>query len=221
MRRDDSRQVDKIQISAPISHGSSGGGLFDTDGRLIGITSSGYDDVQNLNFALPVDFVRELPARHLALQQNRPLPVRAPAPAPAPKPAPAPVPVTVRPPPARIIVTTLAPPAPAPAPQPVAPRPNDTIVAVAPSGTARVPFLNDMRQLQYREYLSEAPYPKACAISDNGHFACSGGNRPKDRSQPSDPKYRALTRCAELAGKPCSLYQIDDKVVYAPPVPTP
>ncbi len=240
LRLDQSRQIDKIQISAPISHGSSGGGLFDTDGRLIGITSSGYDDSQNLNFARPVNFVRELPARHLAIQQNLPLPVRAPAPprppAPRPAPVPAPAPAPARQPPAPIIVTTVAPPAPAPlpvptpmppaaapiaAPQPVAPRRNDTIAPNAPPGTARIPFLNDQRQQEYWQYLAAAPYPKACAISDNGHYACSGGDRPRDRSLPSDPKYRALKRCAELAGKPCSLYQIDDQVVYAPPVPTP
>jgi len=46
-----------LQISAPISPGSSGGGVFDAQGRLIGMStfimrpSSG----QNLNFALPVD----------------------------------------------------------------------------------------------------------------------------------------------------------------------
>ena len=111
------------------------------------------------------------------------------------------------------------------APVPVAPRPTDTIVATAqaplPPGTFRVPFLNDQRQQQYWQYVADAPYPKACAISDNGHFACSGGNRPRDRSLPSDPRYRALKHCAELAGKPCSLYQVDDRVVYAPPVPTP
>lgn len=43
-----------IQTSAAISHGSSGGGLFDEQGRVIGITVGTLKDSQNLNFALPV-----------------------------------------------------------------------------------------------------------------------------------------------------------------------
>jgi TPR repeat protein len=46
-----------IQTSAAISHGSSGGGLFDSTGQLIGITSSGIEGT-NLNFAISID---ELP----------------------------------------------------------------------------------------------------------------------------------------------------------------
>lgn len=54
-----------IQTSAPISSGSSGGGLFDSRGRLVGITTwarVGSREVvrQNLNFALPVDILEEL-----------------------------------------------------------------------------------------------------------------------------------------------------------------
>ena len=41
-----------IQISAPVSAGSSGGGLFDDRGNLIGIVSFTIEDAQNLNFAI-------------------------------------------------------------------------------------------------------------------------------------------------------------------------
>lgn len=41
-----------VQTTAPISHGSSGGGLFDENGDLIGITSSTLESGQNLNFAI-------------------------------------------------------------------------------------------------------------------------------------------------------------------------
>jgi serine protease Do len=41
-----------IQITAPISEGSSGGGLFDERGNLIGVTSFTVRDSQNLNFAI-------------------------------------------------------------------------------------------------------------------------------------------------------------------------
>ena len=52
-----------IQTSAAISPGSSGGGLFDDQGRLVGITTFQIIEGQNLNFALPVDWIGELPKR--------------------------------------------------------------------------------------------------------------------------------------------------------------
>jgi S1-C subfamily serine protease/predicted TPR repeat methyltransferase len=44
-----------VQITAPISPGSSGGGLFDAFGQLIGITTFSLRGSQNLNFALSVE----------------------------------------------------------------------------------------------------------------------------------------------------------------------
>ena len=52
-----------IQTSAAISPGSSGGGLLDDQGRLVGITTFQFIEGQNLNFALPVDWIGELPKR--------------------------------------------------------------------------------------------------------------------------------------------------------------
>lgn len=49
-----------IQISAPISHGSSGGALFDSKYRLIGITYSGYDEAQNLNYAISINYLKQM-----------------------------------------------------------------------------------------------------------------------------------------------------------------
>lgn len=42
-----------IQITAPISPGSSGGALLDRYGYLVGITAAGYLEGQNLNLAIP------------------------------------------------------------------------------------------------------------------------------------------------------------------------
>ena len=42
----------EIQFTAPISHGSSGGALFNDNGEVIGITSSLIEDGQNINFAI-------------------------------------------------------------------------------------------------------------------------------------------------------------------------
>jgi len=53
-----------IQTTAPISPGSSGGGLFDEEGRLIGLTTFYLKDGQQLNFAVPVEWIAELPQRH-------------------------------------------------------------------------------------------------------------------------------------------------------------
>ena len=49
-----------IQTTAPISHGSSGGGLVDMQGRVIGITSFFNSEGQNLNFAYPAYFLSQL-----------------------------------------------------------------------------------------------------------------------------------------------------------------
>lgn len=46
-----------IQISAPISHGSSGGALVNEYGEVIGVTSASLIDGQNLNLAVPLDYV--------------------------------------------------------------------------------------------------------------------------------------------------------------------
>ncbi len=65
LRRDTQGTVQYIQTSAPVSQGSSGGGLFDEDGGLIGITSLGISSsvAQNLNFARPAEFILQVPAR--------------------------------------------------------------------------------------------------------------------------------------------------------------
>ena len=47
-----------IQTSAPTSPGSSGGGLFDAQGNLIGITTFQLREGQSLNFALPGEWVK-------------------------------------------------------------------------------------------------------------------------------------------------------------------
>lgn len=51
-----------MQISVPISPGSSGGPLFSMNGRVIGITSAGVvgEGAQNLNFAVPIAYVKPL-----------------------------------------------------------------------------------------------------------------------------------------------------------------
>jgi hypothetical protein len=44
-----------VQTTAPISHGSSGGGLFDKYGNLVGITTLSFTTGQQLNFAIAAE----------------------------------------------------------------------------------------------------------------------------------------------------------------------
>ncbi len=46
---------DSIQISSALNPGNSGGGLFDEDGRLIGIPYSTYFMADNMGFAIPIN----------------------------------------------------------------------------------------------------------------------------------------------------------------------
>jgi len=49
-----------IQTTAAISPGSSGGGLFDSQGRLAGLTTLYLEGGQSLNFAMPVEWIAEV-----------------------------------------------------------------------------------------------------------------------------------------------------------------
>jgi S1-C subfamily serine protease len=52
-----------LQTTAPISPGSSGGGLFNISGQLIGITTFQHRTGQNLNFAVPADWIADMSPR--------------------------------------------------------------------------------------------------------------------------------------------------------------
>jgi tetratricopeptide (TPR) repeat protein len=55
-----------IQFTAPIAPGSSGGGLYDEQAKLIGIPTYFVAQGQLLNFALPIEWLYDLPKRHVA-----------------------------------------------------------------------------------------------------------------------------------------------------------
>lgn len=125
LRRDDKERLVLIQTSAAISGGSSGGGLFDSEGMLLGLTTLGSvtGDAQNLNFAIPVDWIRELPERHARLSSQ----AAAAAPAQAPAPATAPVPA----------------------------RPAPPGQYAALDDDSRLPFANERMRATYRTFLSQ------------------------------------------------------------------
>lgn len=51
-----------IQIDAAVNPGNSGGPLFDSRGRVIGVVTFKWRDSENLNFAIPINYVRGLMA---------------------------------------------------------------------------------------------------------------------------------------------------------------
>jgi serine protease Do len=68
-----------IQTDAAVSPGSSGGGLFDRTGRLIGMPCFQFQDGQHLNFALPVDWIADVALQPIRYMETRPAPDTIPA----------------------------------------------------------------------------------------------------------------------------------------------
>lgn len=89
-----------IQITAPISPGSSGSPVFNSEGEVIGIATLLIEGGQNLNFAIPVKYITTLLDNPKISEVEKPKeeipgPQEAPVPAPTPRaedPGPAPVP---------------------------------------------------------------------------------------------------------------------------------
>lgn len=51
------KDVDMIQFTAPISHGSSGGAVLNMYGEVIGVSTAGIDEGQNINLAVGYEFI--------------------------------------------------------------------------------------------------------------------------------------------------------------------
>ena len=49
------QDMELLQTDCSINSGNSGGGLFDMQGKLVGVVNAGYTGLQGLNFAIPVD----------------------------------------------------------------------------------------------------------------------------------------------------------------------
>jgi serine protease Do len=192
-RRDDKQRLLLIQTSAAISGGSSGGGLFDADGALVGLTTIGSvgADTQNLNFAIPVDWIRELPERHARLTSPTGTANAAPA-----------APATQTP----ASSTSQA-------AKPVVPGPPGAYAAI--DDDTRLPFSNERMRASYRIFLSQ-PMPRAFAISEGGAFQVASGLYGASAGEHGDPAWRALKQCERYGRGACFVYAVNDRVIYKP-----
>lgn len=59
-----------IQTTASISPGSSGGGLFNQEGQLVGLTTLYIEGGQSLNFAMPAEWINDVKPAHKAATGN-------------------------------------------------------------------------------------------------------------------------------------------------------
>lgn len=196
-----------IQISAPISPGSSGGGLFDEEGRLLGITSSGVVGVaQNLNFARPAALIAEIPARATEAltrwrgaevsRSERPTAPADPAALPAMR-----SPRVVAPPVATAPGATIDP-----------PRRMASGYAALDDIDA-IPYLGERGRREYQNWL-KLPLPRAFALAADGHFWLTSSTRPRDPDLPVDPTERALLMCERTSKLACKLYAVNNAVVW-------
>ncbi|MFN0109911.1 MAG: S1C family serine protease [Blastocatellia bacterium] len=80
VRRLDTHRV--FQITAPISRGSSGGALFNSSGEVIGVVTYLLKSGQNINFAVPINYVRGMIGDQVttSLAKLQPLAKREPEP---------------------------------------------------------------------------------------------------------------------------------------------
>jgi S1-C subfamily serine protease len=58
--RDSEKGFKWHQISAPISHGSSGSPVFNNKGEVVGIATASFNQGQNLNFSIPINYASPL-----------------------------------------------------------------------------------------------------------------------------------------------------------------
>jgi serine protease Do len=60
-----------LQITAPISPGSSGGPVLNTAGQMVGVATFQFEKGQNLNFAVGAEYILPLLDQHLQMSLGR------------------------------------------------------------------------------------------------------------------------------------------------------
>ena len=92
--------------------------------------------------------------------------------------------------------------------------------SVAALDNAEAVPVSERGRAAYREWLTHKK-PRAFIVSDNGWFYSASGTKPVDPMEPSDPTERSLRRCQNAARPNCTVYAVDDRVVYSRPTSTP
>jgi len=101
--------------------------------------------------------------------------------------------------------------------QPVpAARPVPIVVSDAAIDNADAVPVSERGRAGYREWLTQKA-PRAFVVSDSGHWYGTWSDRPKDPNEPRDPSERALKRCNDAGRAHCTLYAVDNRVVYVRP----
>jgi len=58
------KEITMIQMTTPLSPGSSGGPVLDSNCKVVGIATAQYTEGQNLNFAVPATYLKKLIKKH-------------------------------------------------------------------------------------------------------------------------------------------------------------
>jgi serine protease Do len=199
IRRNDRQQIVLLQTSAPFSLGSSGGGLFDDQGRLLGLTTLVRsaplpNQVQSLNFAVPAEWITQLPQRFA--RSNVPAGESSDA-AEADK-------------------------------RPFALPADNALLEAARRRTAnppsprdladdsRLPWSNEKLREAYRDFVTRKR-PRAFVINELGGWYSAWNSNEVPPGGIMDPAQRAMLGCQRRAAVRCHLYAVDDRVVYDPP----
>jgi S1-C subfamily serine protease len=187
LRRNAETQLVLIQTSAAISGGSSGGGLFDDQGRLIGLTTIGSvtGDAQNLNFAIPVQWVADLPQRHAQAKAAQAVTSDATSGA----------------------ATTAA------ATTAAATTTAQDYARI--DDIDKLPFATERMRERYRYFLTR-PLPRAFVISEGGDWRLASGAASNNPQSPGPPAERAMRECEKARTGRCIVYAVDDRVVWRP-----
>ncbi|WP_280152904.1 DUF4410 domain-containing protein [Piscinibacter sp. XHJ-5] len=113
-------------------------------------------------------------------------------------------------------------PAPAPAPAASAPVIVPDVASLPTTGVLEdadaVP-VGDKGREAYRQWLTWKS-PRVFVVADGLRWNYARGTNPTDPAQPRDPVERALKFCQEHGRTGCTLYAVDDRVVYQKPAST-
>lgn len=76
--------------------------------------------------------------------------------------------------------------------------------------------VSDKGKEVYRDWLSRRN-PRAFVVAEGGYWTSTYGTSPKDPMEPRNPAERALKRCGDAGRTGCTLYAVDNNVVFVKP----